>query len=222
MLNPKKRAGFTRIGRTVMSRIDRWYGQYDASPWRWRNVDSSISLFRTGTNQSDHYAVTATVETMSDRPPHMGETRINPDVYTSEKIRKTVETLWANSVNERPTPTYSREKTWEYAKTIVSIYLKQQSIIMRSKTETTPISKIETALNDLKINMERLGPSTLLKSKERILLERLVDTKARVKRSKQKAYEATMKYGTSSSSFYQGYKAKLASRDITSIHKIPN
>eukprot|EP00965_Chrysotila_dentata_P234918 6200440-Pleurochrysis_carterae.AAC.2 len=34
MLNPKKRAGFTQIGRSVMSRIDRWYGQYDASPWR--------------------------------------------------------------------------------------------------------------------------------------------------------------------------------------------
>eukprot|EP00965_Chrysotila_dentata_P132133 4368814-Pleurochrysis_carterae.AAC.1 len=31
-----------------------------------------------------------------------------------------------------------------------------------------------------------------------------------------------MKYDTSSSSFYKGYRAKLASRDITSIHKIPN
>eukprot|EP00959_Pyramimonas_sp_CCMP1952_P233133 4871981-Pyramimonas_sp.AAC.1 len=31
-----------------------------------------------------------------------------------------------------------------------------------------------------------------------------------------------MKYDTSSSSFYKGYKAKLASRDITSINKIPN
>eukprot|EP00965_Chrysotila_dentata_P081499 2690499-Pleurochrysis_carterae.AAC.1 len=93
MLNPKKRAGFTRIGKSVMSRIDRWYGQYDASPWRWRNVDSSLSLFRTGINQSDHYAITATVETIGDGPPHMGETRINPDVYTSEKkegIRNTM------------------------------------------------------------------------------------------------------------------------------------
>eukprot|EP00965_Chrysotila_dentata_P189416 6173307-Pleurochrysis_carterae.AAC.1 len=192
MLNPKMRAGFTQIGRSVMNRIDKWYGQYDASPWQWRNVDSSIGLFRTRINQSDHYAITATVETIGDRPPHMGDTRINPEVYTSEKIRKAVETLWVNSVNKRPTPTYSREETWEYTKTIVSIYLKQQSIIMRSTTETTPISKIKTALNDLKINMERLAPSTLLKARESILLERLVYAKARVKRSKQKAYEATM------------------------------
>eukprot|EP00965_Chrysotila_dentata_P231655 6198486-Pleurochrysis_carterae.AAC.3 len=93
---------------------------------------------------------------------------------------------------------------------------------MRSKTETTHISTIETALNDLEINKERLGPSTLLKAKVKIHLERLVDANARVKRSKQKAYEAAMKYDTSSSSLYKGHKAKLASRDMTSIHKTLN
>eukprot|EP00965_Chrysotila_dentata_P154764 5113909-Pleurochrysis_carterae.AAC.1 len=31
-----------------------------------------------------------------------------------------------------------------------------------------------------------------------------------------------MKYDTSSSSFYKGYRSKLASRDIPSIHKVPN
>eukprot|EP00965_Chrysotila_dentata_P018947 631593-Pleurochrysis_carterae.AAC.1 len=40
--------------------------------------------------------------------------------------------------------------------------------------ETTPISKIERALNGLmKTTMERLGPSTSLKATKRILLERL-------------------------------------------------
>eukprot|EP00965_Chrysotila_dentata_P231654 6198486-Pleurochrysis_carterae.AAC.2 len=80
---------------------------------------AGASLFCTGINKSDYYAITATIETIGDRHPHMGRTRIKPDMYTSEKIRKAVKTLWANSLDERPTPTYSREETLEYAKTIV-------------------------------------------------------------------------------------------------------
>ena len=87
LFHGEKRGGYTRLGKTVYTRLDRLYAARYDSPWRWTGIRADANLF-TSKWRSDHLTLFATVETAKARPPSAHEARIDPALYSDPSLRE--------------------------------------------------------------------------------------------------------------------------------------
>ena len=210
---------FTRRGRTVCTRLDRFYAPQYNSLWRWTKVETHPTFWRDHDNPSDHLAVQAEIEWANDRKPTQADRRIDPRIFLLPEVRDTVEEIWKQVYSSFPPSVHGEAKAFVRAKETVAEYLLNRSYeLSPAKLE---ISKMEDTLKLLHLRASTHPTTRLLDiiaKKEREWKE----AKAANQGSVWWNYIVSLGEEVSSKVFYRRFRAKLANSDFSSIHVTPD
>eukprot|EP00966_Prymnesium_polylepis_P231565 5357582-Prymnesium_polylepis.1 len=121
--------GFTRLGDTVFTRIDRMYSAKYNSKWRWRSVEVQTSRFRA--LGSDHLPVCATIDKVGATQATKMDTRIDPRFLERAEVRARVGAIHSR-IYKRPSQLNAVEK-WERFKEASACYLLEYTGEQRRK-----------------------------------------------------------------------------------------
>ena len=112
----KQARGYSRLGKTVFTRIDRIYGPAKMDgQFQWYSYEFSSSMVGRTWN-SDHLAVVATLNHNNGAGKAPGRPKIDTDIYTDPDQRSCIRDAIIHVINSYPTEVYGEAVVWEYFK----------------------------------------------------------------------------------------------------------
>ena len=120
LLHGPRHKDHTRRGKTVWTRLDRFYAPELNSEWRWTKVEAHPTFLRDLEAPSDHLAVIANLEWAKDRKPTKADRRIDPRILRVQEVRDEVESMWRNIYILYPPEKYGEGETLHRAKSYVA------------------------------------------------------------------------------------------------------
>ena len=153
-------SGFTRLGGSVFTRIDRFYARKYNSPFRWVSV--AVSPCYIDVDSSDHTPVIATLDTVQARKPKEFEEKIDPRILRSPELRSKITHLHSITIlGKRPLP-----EEWDLFKrrALEAILGYQRERNARSNKGKQKI--LIATYQQLIANAHKVGPSNTFSSKK--------------------------------------------------------
>ena len=141
---------FTRQGDTVYTRIDRFYASRHHSHWVWNQVGIDAAFCRRSWNP-DHIAVTATIEPLHASKSKAHQSRIDPEVLRSGKVRTSIRALWERTYAHFDVSLTGHAAPWEDFKSQAYLLLlgATEDLRRQRKEAKGAVAKLEKELQTL-------------------------------------------------------------------------